>query len=1034
MSSVTKKSEKPSYWRSLAELEGTPEFEQFIEHEFAEPVSDLPPTSDERRRFMQLMGASFAFAGLATGCRWEEDKILPQTRRPEGLIPGEPRYYATSMDIGGFATGLLAKSYDGRPVKLEGNPNHPDSRGACNVFHQASVLELYDPDRAKGFATFADGKSTASTKDDFVKAAKATMAGLRGAQGRGLRILSESSSSRTVADMKRRLLAALPEAKWYEYEAISADNVRLGSELAFGAAYRPNYSFERASIILSLDADFLGAERAALRNAPAFIEGRQPEKGEMNRLYVVESAYSMTGGVADHRLPLRSELIKAVAAALDASISAKVTPSPELGPAQARPAAAFLDDPKVQKFLAVVEKDLLANRAKSIVVTGEQQPPEVHALVHRLNVLLGNMGTTVSYYPDFTADRLPHQDAIVQLAKEMGSGAVDTLVIIGGNPVFNAPTDLAFEAALGKVKTTIRAGLYEDETSHKCAWHVPLAHYLETWGDTRAYDGTTALQQPLIAPLYGGLSTIELVALLLDDSTKEGIDLVKRTLAAHVGDERLWRKTVHDGVLLGSGLAPVQPVLKPLGAIALSDREKGGISVGNGQLELTLAACPKIYDGRWANNGWLQELPDPVLKLTWGNAALIGPSTAKELGIEDQSLVKVTINGASVNIPAIVAPGQAKGSVRIVLGYGRTAGGVVGIGSRLEHSLTSNLGEELTAGDVEVVGVNTYVLRTTELLRFGGGLSVESTGHPYKLAITQMTHAIKDTIGRDELQRRVGELVREGTLEEFKEHPHFVEERVEHKPLLSLWQEPVVYDKHKWGMSIDLNRCTGCNACVMACVSENNIPVVGRPRVIQGREMQWIRVDVYFRGDPEDPALVHQPLTCQQCEHAPCEQVCPVGATMHSREGLNDMVYNRCIGTRYCSNNCPYKVRRFNYFNFHEELKLEKNQSKKMVFNPDVTVRFRGVMEKCTFCIQRIQNVKIKAKNARRAIEDGEIRSACQQTCPTGAIVFGDLNDEKSRVKQLQNGPRAYAMLEELNVRPRLLYLARVKNPNPELA
>jgi MoCo/4Fe-4S cofactor protein with predicted Tat translocation signal len=1033
MSSVTKKPEKPSYWRSLAELEGTPEFEQFIEHEFAEPVSDLPPTSDERRRFMQIMGASFAFAGLATGCRWEEDKILPMTRRPEGLIPGEPRYFATSMDIGGFATGLLAKSYDGRPVKLEGNPNHPDSRGACNVFHQASVLELYDPDRAKGFATFADGKSTPSTKDDFVKAAKATMAGLRGAQGRGLRILSESSSSRTVADMKRRLLAALPEAKWYEYEAISADNIRLGSELAFGAAYRPNYSLERASIILSLDSDFLGAERAALRNAPAFIEGRQPEKGEMNRLYVIESAYSMTGGVADHRLPLRSELIKAIAAALDASISAKVSPSAELGPAQARPAAAFLDDPKVQKFLSVVEKDLLANRTKSIVLTGEQQPPEVHALVHRLNVLLGNIGTTVSYYPDFTADRLPHKDAIVQLAKEMGSGAVDTLVIIGGNPVFNAPTDVGFEAALGKVKTTIRAGLYEDETSHKSNWHVPLAHYLETWGDTRAYDGTSALQQPLIAPLYGGLSTIELAALLLDDSTKEGIDLVKRTLAAHIGDERLWRKTVHDGVLLGSGLAPVQPVLKPLGTIALSDREKGGIGVANGQLELTLAACPKIYDGRWANNGWLQELPDPVLKLTWGNAALIGPSTAKELGVEDQSLVKLTVNGASVLVPAIVAPGQAKGSVRIVLGYGRTAGGVVGIGSRLEHSLTSNLGEEISAGDVEVVGVNTYVLRSTELSRFGGGLSVESTGHPYKLAITQMTHAIKDTIGRDELQRRVGELVREGTLEEFKEHPHFVEEKVEHKPLLSLWQEPVTYDKHKWGMSIDLNRCIGCNACVMACVSENNIPVVGRPRVIQGREMQWIRVDVYFRGDPEDPALVHQPLTCQQCEHAPCEQVCPVGATMHSREGLNDMVYNRCIGTRYCSNNCPYKVRRFNYFNFHEELKLEKNQSKKMVFNPDVTVRFRGVMEKCTFCIQRIQNVKIKAKNARRAIQDGEIRSACQQTCPTGAIVFGDLNDEKSRVKQLQSGPRSYAMLEELNVRPRLQYLARVKNPNPEL-
>jgi molybdopterin-containing oxidoreductase family iron-sulfur binding subunit len=1033
MSSVTNKPGKSGYWRSLAELEGSPELEQFIEHEFADPVSDLPPNSDERRRFMQLMGASLAFAGLATGCRWEEDKILPQTRRPEGLIPGEPRYYATSMDIGGFATGLLAKSYDGRPVKIEGNPNHPDSHGACNVFHQASVLELYDPDRSKGFATYSGGKRAESTLDAFKKGAGAVIAALRATQGRGLRVLSESSSSPSLADMKRRFIAALPEAKWYEYEPISADNVRLGTELAFGAPYRPLQSIEKAAVIVSLDADFLGAERSALRLSPGFALGRQPDTGDMNRLYSIESAFSMTGGMADHRLPLRSELIKAVAAALDASISSKVSPAAELGPAQARPAAAFLDDPKVAKFLAVLEKDLLANRGKGLVLVGEQQPPEVHALGHRLNVLLGNVGATVSYVPDFAADRPTHKDAIAQLAQEMNSGGVDTLLIIGGNPVFNAPADLSFEGALAKVKNTIRAGLYEDETSLKCAWHVPLAHYLESWGDTRAYDGTLAIQQPLIAPLYSGLSAIELVAVLLDSSTKDGLDIVRRTLSPRIADDRLWRKMVHDGVLLGSGLAPVQPPLHPLATLALSDRERGGASLANGQLELTLAACPKIYDGRWANNGWLQELPDPVLKLTWGNAALINPSTAKELGVEDQTLVTLTVNGSSVTVPAIVAPGQARGSVRVVLGYGRTVCGVVGIGSRLEHSLTGNLTAELAAGDVEPIGMNTYVLRTTQLSTFGGGLSVQATGKAFKLALTQTTHAIKDSTGRDEVQRRVGDLVREGTLEEYKEHPDFVQEKVEHKPLLSLWQEPVPYDQHKWGLSIDLNKCTGCNACVMACVSENNIPVVGRPRVIQGREMQWIRVDVYFKGDPDDPTLVHQPVTCQQCEHAPCEQVCPVGATMHSREGLNDMVYNRCIGTRYCSNNCPYKVRRFNYFNFHEELKLEKNQTKKMVFNPDVTVRFRGVMEKCTFCIQRIQNVKIKAKNARRAIEDGEIKTACQQTCPTGAIVFGDLNDPKSRVRALQNGRRSYAMLEELNVRPRLKYLARVKNPHPEL-
>jgi molybdopterin-containing oxidoreductase family iron-sulfur binding subunit len=1034
MSSVTKKPEKPKYWRSLAELEGNPEFERFIEHEFAEPVSDLPPTSEERRRFMQVMGASLAFAGLTTGCRWEQDYILPQTRRPEGLAPGEPRYFATSMDIGGYATGLLAKSYDGRPVKIEGNPNHPDSKGTCNVFHQASILEMYDPDRSKGFATYSGGKRTESSKDEFVKAARELMTAARASQGKGLRILSGSSSSRSVADMKRRLLAALPEAKWYEYEPISSDNVRLGSELAFGAAYRPSYAFDKAKVVVALDSDFLVTERGAIRNAQTFIEGRRPDTGEMNRLYMIESAFSMTGGVADHRLPLRSELIKAVAAALDAGISGKAAPSAELGPAQARPAAAFLDDAKVQKFLAAVEKDLLANRGKSVVIVGEQQPPEVHALAHRINAVLGNIGQTVAYYPDFTAERLPHKDAIVQLGKEMASGAVDTLVIIGGNPVYDAPADVAFEAGIGKVKNTIRAGLHEDETTLKSQWHVPLAHYLETWGDTRGYDGTVGIQQPLIAPLYGGPSVIELVALLLGDSTREGQDIVKRTLASNMGDERLWRKTVHDGVLLGSGLAPVQPALKPLGAIALSDREKAGIALPNGQLELTLAPCAKVYDGRWANNGWLQELPDPVLKITWGNAALIAPATAKELGVEDQTLVKLTLNGQTITLPAVIAPGQAPGSVRVALGYGRTAVGVVGIGSRLDYGLIENFREEYEAGDLELVGANAYPMRTAEFGRFGGGLNVQPTDDKMKLAMTQMTHAISDKIGREELQRRVPELVREATLEEFKEHPRFVDEVVEHKPLLSLWQEPVTYDKHKWGMSIDLNRCVGCNACVVACVSENNIPVVGRSRVIQGREMQWIRVDVYFRGEPDAPELTYQPLTCHQCEHAPCEQVCPVGATMHSREGLNDMVYNRCIGTRYCSNNCPYKVRRFNYFNFHEELKLEKNQTKKMMFNPDVTVRFRGVMEKCTFCIQRIQNVKIKAKNTRRAIEDGEIRTACQQTCPTEAIVFGDLNDKNSKVAALQNGPRSYAMLSELNVRPRLQYLARVRNPNPELA
>jgi molybdopterin-containing oxidoreductase family iron-sulfur binding subunit len=1035
MSSVNNQPKKSAYWRSLAELEGSPEFEKFLENEFAEPVADVAPNSPERRRFMQLMGASLALAG-ATSCRWEDDHILPQTRRPEGLIPGESRFYATSMDLGGYAVGLKVKSYDGRPIKVDGNPNHPDSRGGSSLYHQASLLEMYDPDRSRGVAQYAAGKRTESSLDEFKKVSKGLMQSIRAARGKGLRLLTESSSSPSIADAKQRLLTALPDAKWYEYEVISSDNVRLGTEMAFGAAYRPVYALDKAAVIVSLDGDFLGAENSSLRLSPGFVAGRSPENGDMNRLYVIESKFTVTGGIADHRLALRSELVKTVAVALDASIGPKAGAAADSGPAQSKPAAAFLDDPKVAKFLAVVEKDLLSNRGKSVVLAGDHQPPEVHALVARLNALLGNVGSTVSYVPDFVADRPTHKDAIAQLATELTSGTVDTLIVIGGNPAYNAPSDLGFVDALAKAKNVIRVGLFEDETTLRSSWHVPLAHYLESWGDTRAYDGTIGIQQPLIAPLYNGLSTIELVANLLEEGPTDGLELVKRTLSKHIGDERLLKKTIHDGVLLGSGLAPVQPVLKPLAPIVLGDREKGGLSVGNGQLELVLGPCPKIYDGRYANNGWLQELPDPILKLTWGNAALIAPSTAKELGVEDQTLVTLTVNGTSITLPAIVAPGQAKDSVFVALGYGRTAGGIVGIGSRLDHSFTfhSDIAEELQSGSIELIGVDAYKLRTTKLDRFGGGLSVQPTGTTFKLAMTQMTHAIKDSIGRDELQRRMGELVRETSLEEYKKEPEFARHVVHHPPLLSLWKEPVTYDNHKWGMSIDLSKCVGCSACVVACVAENNIPVVGRERILMGREMQWMRIDVYFKGEAEDPQLVTQPMVCQQCEHAPCEQVCPVGATMHTREGLNDMVYNRCIGTRYCSNNCPYKVRRFNYFNFHEELKDVKNETKKMMFNPEVTVRFRGVMEKCTYCVQRIQGVKIKAKNARRPIEDGEITTACQDVCSTGAIVFGDLNDPKSKVAKLQSGARSYAMLEELNVRPRTQYLARVRNPHPELA
>jgi molybdopterin-containing oxidoreductase family iron-sulfur binding subunit len=1013
---------KPTHWRSLNELENTPEFREFVEREFAQPLENEPANSPGRRRFMQLMGASFALAGVA--CRYEQDKILPLSRRPEGMVPGEPQAYATSMDLSGWATGLIAKSYDGRPIKLEGNPQHPMSLGACSIYHQASVLNLYDPDRSDSVAQYAGGQRTASTWKAFDTFAAQHFSGLRGSRGQGLRILAEASSSPTLAEQRRRLLTTFPGAKWVEYEALSRDNERLGSQLAFGAPHRALYAFDRAAVVLSLDADPIAPSHpAGLANARALITGRIPDAGTMNRVYAIESRYTLIGAVGDHRLPLRAELIKAVVAALDADLSPKAGAPTELGPAQAMPRAAFLSDPKVAKFLQVLTKDLLANRGRSVIVAGPQQPPEVHALAHRLNVLLGNVGNTVTYVADRDPDRLAHNDAIKALAAEMNAGQVDTLLIVGGNPVYDAPADVGFEAALAKVKTSIHLSLYEDETSRRVTWHVPQAHYLESWGDATAYDGTVSIVQPLIAPLYGGRSAIELLATLLGEPKAKALDLVRRV---HAGlDDRAWRRAVHDGVIGGSRPAPATPQLAPQKPVTFTPRELGGVELENGQLEIVFTEST-VYDGRFANNGWLMELPETFTKYTWGNVALMSPRTAQKLGVTDGNDVKLLLGGREVVIQAMIGPGHADGSVAVSLGYGRTDAGRVA-GSR-EH-------------DVAAVGANTYLIRTTTNAGFGAGLQVTAVGDGPRLSTTQDFHAIDQT-GREGEQRRLPVIVRQGTLTEFKAKPNFANELVHHPPLLDLWDPPVTYEGHKWGMSIDLNKCIGCNACVAACVAENNIPIVGKKNVSMQREMHWIRVDRYYKGTPEEPEVTFQPLTCQHCETAPCEQVCPVGATMHSNEGLNDMVYNRCIGTRYCSNNCPYKVRRFNFFNYHEDetgitpwtrTDDPKIKVKMMVYNPEVTVRTRGVMEKCTFCVQRIQRVKIKAKNARRVIEDGEILSACQQSCPTNAIVFGDLADGTAKVTKLQKLPRSYALLEELNTRPRTQYMARVKNPHPEL-
>ena len=1013
----------PEYWRSYAELEGRPEYRELLQREFAVPPEEIPVDAPERRTFMKLMGASLGLAGVA--CRWQEDKLVPLARREENSVPGTTKRYATVMDLGGQTVGVHAISYDGRPIKIEGNPLHPDSLGAAGPLQQASVLGVYDPDRSDRPMRRSGGKASPATQQDFDTFANERFKQLRAKKGIGLRVLSERSSSPTLAAMKKRFQEVLPLARWVTYEPLAVEEPRAGSVLAFGKPHRTLLSLDQPKIVLTLDADPLcTAYPSGLANAKAIAKRRSPD-GDMNRIYAVESAFSEIGSLADHRLALRAELIPAFVAALDAAVSQKANPLPELGAAQAVPQAQFLSDPGVAKFLEVVAKDLLENIGSSVIVAGETQPAEVHALVHRLNAVLGNVEKSVHYVEEEAGEPLSDVDALKRLTEEMNGGRVETLLILGGNPAYTAPADVPFGDALGRVKESIHLSLYDDETSQRSVWHVNAAHYLESWGDARAWDGTISLIQPLIAPIFGGRSAIELVGMLLGEAAKP-LDAVRETHRGLLANDAAFRKALHDGVIANTAYTRVTPAPKPV-TLKLGERALGPLKLGNGALEVVFAADTKVHDGRFANNAWLQELPEAITKMTWDNFALMNATTGRELGVEDGGPVTVTLGGKSVTLPALFSPGHAEGTVRLTLGYGRNAAGKVGGHAR---------------DGIAPVGANTYALRTSTGRHFtGGGSVIRSNAAFPRLSSTAELHNI-DAIGGDGIAKRQPQLLREASLDEYKKDPHFVDHKVHHPPLLNLWQDPVSYDGHKWGMTVDLNKCTGCSACVTACQAENNIPVVGKENVSKGREMLWLRVDRYFKGTAGKADVTFQPVPCQQCENAPCEQVCPVGATMHSSEGLNDMVYNRCIGTRYCSNNCPYKVRRFNYFNYNVDVigvtpftptDDSKMKLKSMVFNPEVTVRGRGVMEKCTFCVQRIQNVKIKAKNARRPIKDGEIKTACQETCPTDAIVFGDLNDRSSQVAKNAGNPRAYSLLGELNNRPRVRYLGRVRNPHPEL-
>ena len=1000
--STLAESDSTRLWQGLEELAGTPQSEQFRHHEFPhDPEKD--PVGLDRRDVLKLMGASAALAGLSACTKLPTERIVPYVRPPEEVIPGKPLFYATSMVLGGAAAGLLVESNMGRPTKIEGNPQHPGSLGATDVFAQAAVLGMYDPDRAQ--VVMHEGRI--SDWAAFVASISNALNDFKGTQGAGLSLLTETVMSPTLGWQMRALLAQYPSAKWHQYEPCHRDSAREGGRLAFGHYVNTVYRFDQAEVIFSLDADFLSNGPGHVRYAREFTDRRRVTNptSTMNRLYVVESALSTTGAMADHRLPVRASDVEVMARA----ISAAVEKSGAAGGSYSLPEKASA------AWIEAAARDLNAHRGTSLVIAGEHQPAMVHSLAHALNLALGNVGKTVIYTDPLEVEPVNESESVAQLVNDIRAGSVRLLLILSGNPVYNAPAELDFANQLLRVPQRVHLGLYNDETAELCHWHIPEAHFLESWSDTRAYDGTVGIVQPLIAPLYDGKSAHEVVSVLTGQSGQSAHDVVRgywRTQRpAKETDkdfEKFWEVTLHNGWMQGSAL-PAKPPVVHVGAAGSDSAAVAAAASSSSGLELVFRPDPTIFDGRFANNGWLQELPKPINHLTWDNPAHVSPSTAQKLGLSNGDMMKLTSQGRTMLVAAWVAPGHADGAVTVFLGYGRRRAGRVGNGA----------------------GFNAYALRSAGGAWISNDLRLERTGARYDLAATQIHHLIDregHKVEEESVEAFNRDLVRIANLDDFRKNPMFARDTGEKLEDISMYPG-FPSPGYAWGMSIDLNNCIGCNACVIACQAENNIPVVGKDQVIAGREMHWIRVDTYFRGDMDNPEAYSEPLPCMPCENAPCEVVCPVGATVHSPEGLNVMVYNRCVGTRYCSNNCPYKVRRFNF-------KLYSDWTTPSMFglrNPNVTVRSRGVMEKCTYCVQRINAAKIESEKADRPVRDGEIVTACQAVCPGQAIVFGNVNDPNSRVSKLKAQSRNYALLAELNTRPRTTYLARLVNPNSEI-
>jgi len=1021
------------FWRTLEERANDPAFQERLFNEFPSEIEAITDPI-QRRTFLKLMSASMALAGVTACTRQPVEKIVPYVRQPEELIPGRPLYFATAMAVGGVATGLVVESHEGRPTKIEGNALHPGSLGAADVFSQAAILGLYDPDRSMTLTNLGEIRPWSV----FLGAIRAALTVQQALKGAGLRILTESVNSPTLAAQIRDILSRYPEAKWHQWDPASRDNARAGSQLAFGQYVDAQYKLENADVILALDADFLSCGPGSLRYARDFAARRRPENAaRMNRLYTVETMPTSTGSRADHRLPLKPSLVGAVARQIAAAVAPGVEHRGGAGAggraAPQDPRAGIRVSAAAQKFVDTVSKDLLAHRGRSLVIAGDTQPAYVHALAHAMNQTLANVGQTVIFTQTVEAEPIDQIASLRDLVTEMSGGKVDLLVILSGNPVYTAPADLRFDEALSKVPLRVRLGLYEDETSALCHWQIPEAHFLEAWSDARGFDGTASIVQPLIAPLYNGKSAHEVLAAMTDRPERSAYDIIREQWKIRgggtpgtdnpPGGDDDWQRWLHDGVIPNTAFTPkavtiasplesgIESAVQSATQSAVRDPQSGIPNPQSG-IEVSFHLDPSVLDGRFANNGWLQELPKPVTKLTWDNAIFVSPATAARLSATNtpayrggehgtimSDVFELRSAGRAVRGPMFAVAGHPDECATVHLGYGRARGGHAAKGA----------------------GFDATAIRRSDAFWFAPAELVK-TRDTYPLACTQYHHLME---GRD--------IIRAVTRDEYLRNPKSMSEGPgkEEPPSRAITLYPEhEYTGYKWGMAIDVNACIGCNACVVGCQAENNIAIVGKDQVLRGREMHWIRIDTYYRGNVEEPETYFQPVPCMQCENAPCEPVCPVGATVHSDEGLNDMVYNRCVGTRYCSNNCPYKVRRFNYFLYQDwntpSLKLQRN--------PDVSVRSRGVMEKCTYCVQRINEAKIRAEKEGRKVRDGDIQTACQQTCPAQAIFFGDLNDPASRVAKLRAEERTYSLLADQNTRPRTTYLGAVRNLNPELA